>query len=133
MPKLRVVAARIEREGRVLIAQRAAGKARAGTWEFPGGKVETGESDAGALEREIAEELGSPAAVVGPALAVVDHRYPELEIRLVLYPVALRGEPTARPEDHAALRWASAEELSKLPLSPADRALVEALAALPAP
>ena len=113
-----VVCAVIERDGRVLLCQRAEGKQLAGQWEFPGGKVEDGEEMGAALEREIREELGCGVAV-GEALAPVEHTYPEVAIRLWPFRcVVVDGEPQAL--EHAALEWVEAGRLGEWSLAVAD-------------
>lgn len=105
------------REGRVLIAQRATGHL-AGLWEFPGGKVDAGESAEEALEREIREELGC-GVMVGEAMSPVEHDYPELSIRLRPFWCAVgEGEPVAL--EHAAIRWVERGRLMEEELAPAD-------------
>jgi 8-oxo-dGTP diphosphatase len=126
-PKVRVVAAYLARQETVLVQQRPAGKARAGLWEFPGGKVERGETDAQALARECDEELGV-AVEVGPLLWQTSHTYDDLEVELVLYKATL--DPGARPHnrDGARLAWVEAQQLADLPFCEADVPLVRALA-----
>jgi len=104
--------------GRVLAAQRPPGKAQAGRWEFPGGKIEPGEAPEAALVREIAEELGC-LLVVGGALAPVVHPYPGGQICLRPYEAAIiGGEPTAH--EHSALKWVLLEEIDPHEWAPAD-------------
>jgi 8-oxo-dGTP diphosphatase len=116
---MEVVCAVIQDEqDRVLAAQRPPGKAQAGRWEFPGGKIEQGESPEGALAREIEEELGCILSL-GAALTPVDHPYPggRLLLRPFLAKIA-SGAPTAH--EHSALRWVTAEEAARLDWAPAD-------------
>lgn len=121
---MRVVAGCVEWEGRVLLAQRPAGKERAGFWEFPGGKVEVGESDREALIREWAEELAVQVQV-GDPMARVRHRYSDrLAIDLHLYGVAI-VEGTLRALEHSELRWVRLEEIELDTLCEADRTLVQ--------
>jgi 8-oxo-dGTP diphosphatase len=118
-----VVGAALVHRGRLLAAQRLAPPELAGLWEFPGGKVEDGESDVDALRRECREELGV-AVDVGELLG-------ELAVpvgRLRVYRVELRaGEPVAR--EHGALRWLAPSELFDVPWIPVDLELVGRLAA----
>jgi 8-oxo-dGTP diphosphatase len=116
----------LEQDGRVLIAQRPAGKHLAGEWEFPGGKIEANETPAEALTREITEELGC-SLVIGDALPVCPHDYGDRAIHL--HPLVAQlapNSPPPRPIEHAALRWLSLEELADFPVAPADQAVVQA-------
>jgi 8-oxo-dGTP diphosphatase len=117
---IRVVAAVIVRDGRLLAAQRPPGKREALKWELPGGKVEPGETDAAALARELAEELGV-VATVGEALGVVRHG----DVELIALRCAIAGQP--RAIEHAALRWLARAELDAVDWAPADVPLVERL------
>ena len=124
-PVLQVVCALIEDEaGRLLVAQRPPGKHLAGLWEFPGGKLEPGETPQAALVREIAEELGC-AAVPGEKLTPVTHAYEKVTVRLIPF-LARLADPAARPEtrEHAALRWVTRAEIGSLPMPAADAPIV---------
>lgn len=125
---VRVVAALIEdpqEPGRFLIQQRLPGAARGLLWEFPGGKVEPGESDAQALIRECREELGIELRV-GSYRWAGRHRYQDLEVELVLYRAEiLSGIPA--PYGAKALRYASPREMRALPFCEADLPLLAAL------
>jgi 8-oxo-dGTP diphosphatase len=118
---LRVVAALVLEDRRVLLDRRPPGKALAGTWEFPGGKVEAGEDDRSALAREIQEELGARAEILDE-VAQVTHVEGELELTLVLYRARLLQPPQAL--EVAELAWFSVDALDALPMPPADRPLV---------
>jgi 8-oxo-dGTP diphosphatase len=115
-----VVAAAVVRDGRVLAARRSAPAELAGTWEFPGGKVEPGESEEDALVRECREELGIEIAVgrlvgtsrIGPG--VVLHLY--VAEHLIGFPEAL--------QDHDSTQWFQPSELSAVPWLPADEPLL---------
>lgn len=112
-------------EGRILLAQRPAGKHLAGTWEFPGGKREDGESAPVALARELAEELGIRVESASPWLTLT-HRYPEIVVRLQLYTVdTWHGRP--RGLEGQPLRWVTNAEMRALPMPAADRPIVRAL------
>ena len=120
-----VVAGAVARDGRFLLCRRPMHKSRGGQWEFPGGKIEAGESPGEALERELSEELGVKIRA-GKTLACVEHRYPELMIRLILLAAALeQGEP--RLLEHTKFIWATPEEALTMDLCPADRTLAEKL------
>ncbi|MGA8259060.1 MAG: Nudix family hydrolase [Arenicellales bacterium] len=111
--------------GRVLVNQRQAGKAFAGQWEFPGGKIETGESPPGALARELAEELGINVERQRP-LICLSHRYENLRVRLHVNEVlAYGGVPRALEGQN--LRWIEPEGLRKLDLLAADAPIVRAI------
>jgi 8-oxo-dGTP diphosphatase len=127
--ELRVVAAAIfDQAGRVLIAQRPEGKHMAGWWEFPGGKVATGESDGDALERELREELGIEARAHRP-ITTMSHEYPDRIVDLVLWHALLvSGEP--RGLDGQQLKWVDCQSLGKERLLPADLPLIPALQGL---
>lgn len=129
---LQVVGAAIVDDGRVLVARRAGGPYD-GLWEFPGGKVEPGESDLSALVRECAEELGVeivPQAFVGEVLldGVVGGGAPGASTLRVWWARTTGGEPVAH--EHAEIRWVSAGELEDLDWIPADRPLLPAVRAL---
>lgn len=124
-PAVQVAAALICRQGRFLICQRPAHKARGLMWEFAGGKVEPGESPAEALVRECREELGL-AVTPGPVYARLTHAYPDLTVELILFQVTeFRGEPQRL--EHAELRWIRVEESGEFEFCPADRPLLERL------
>jgi 8-oxo-dGTP diphosphatase len=122
-PTVRVVAALIYDEfGRVLITQRPPGKSLAGQWEFPGGKIEAGESDAAALRRELHEELGVQVTAAR-ALLELAHEYPERHVWLSAWVVeAMQGVPSGL--EGQRLQWALPSALRSLPLLPADLPIV---------
>jgi 8-oxo-dGTP diphosphatase len=124
-PRLRVVAAAlVDEQGRVLIAERPAGKHMAGWWEFPGGKVASGESDAQALVRELREELGVDAHP-DAEIMTLSHEYPDRVVDLVLWRVSTAGEPQGL--DGQQLKWVACALLGAERLLPADRPFLEAL------
>jgi 8-oxo-dGTP diphosphatase len=123
---VRVVAAVLRDErGRVLIAQRPAGKHMSGYWEFPGGKIAPGESGEQALARELAEELGVALRRCHPLLQL-RHDYPDRVVELDVYEVDdYGGEPSGL--EAQALKWVAAAELGGQGLLPADRPIIDVL------
>lgn len=120
-----VVAALIRDGDRFLVCQRPAHKARGLLWEFPGGKVEPGESREQALVRECGEELAIELAV-GELFTEVVHQYPDLTLRLSFF-LATIAEGTPSLLEHTALRWVTPQQMDQLELCPADRGILEAL------
>jgi 8-oxo-dGTP diphosphatase len=121
-----VAAAVVDTAGRVLIAQRPAGKHMAGGWEFPGGKLEPGEARLAGLARELREELGISIIGVPRPLIRVRHAYTSREVLLDIW-VVKRYSGEARGLDGQALRWCTQDELEAAELLPADRPIVRAL------
>ena len=111
--------------GRVLLAQRPAGRHLAGLWEFPGGKVEDGEPPIDALARELREELGVVVESARPLIAV-PHDYPGKAIVLDAWDV-LRWSGTPHPHDAQALAWVDPAAFERVPMPPADRPIITAL------
>lgn len=122
-----VVAAVIERDGRVLIAQRKAGERHALKWEFPGGKVERGESAVAALQRELEEELAIQARI-GPEISRYQYQYPgRTPILLIFHRVTdFFGDP--RNAVFEQIRWESAEKLPEYDFLDGDLDFVQRLA-----
>ena len=126
-----VAAALVDADGRILVQQRAAGRAMAGLWEFPGGKIERGESAEMALVRELKEELGisTETACLAPAgfgtAPIEDGR----QLLLLLY-VCRKWGGVPQALDAAALRWVRPLQLHDLPMPPADLPLIGLLDAL---
>ena len=123
-----IVAAVIITDGRVLACERASPPEVAGRWEFPGGKVEAGETDEQALARECAEELGVRVEVgerVGPDVPLAHGRSV-----LRVYAVRLLEGDVPQALEHSAMRWLSADELDSVPWLPADKPIVAELPAL---
>lgn len=123
---VRVVAgALFDREGRVLIAQRPAGKHMAGRWEFPGGKMDERETEFQALVRELREELGVEVSAAERMLELT-HDYPERRVELYMWKVtAYSGQPGSL--DGQALKWVLPVELTNEDILEADRPIIEAL------
>jgi 8-oxo-dGTP diphosphatase len=115
--RIRVVAAVIEREGKLLVCQRPRHKRHGGLWEFPGGKLEPGEDDLAAVRRELREELDIEALSVAEECFRMDDDGSHFTI--VFVPTVIAGTP--RPLEHEAIMWADAEDLSRLDLAPSDR------------
>ena len=117
----------IDADGRVLIAERPAGKAMAGLWEFPGGKVEPGETPEAALIRELEEELGigTWASCLAP-LTFASHSYEDFHLLMPLF-ACRKWQGVPRPREHAGLKWVRPTDLGRYPMPPADRPLVAIL------
>lgn len=127
IPHLEVVAAVIMRDDTILCAQRKAGGELSLKWEFPGGKVEPGESHREALEREIDEELGL-CIQADQHIHTVEHRYSAFSISLHAYRATVRsGVPVCT--EHLAVRWLRVDELHTLDWAPADIPIMELLIA----
>ena len=123
MSAVPVTCALIEREGKLLLARRPEGKALAGKWEFPGGKVDPGESSESCLRREIEEELGCQVEV-GAALSPVVHPYPGGSIELIPFRCTiLSGEP--QPLEHAEITWLEPRAVREMDLAEADEPILE--------
>jgi 8-oxo-dGTP diphosphatase len=131
IPTMTVVAAAlVDGDGRVLLQQRRPGRAMAGLWEFPGGKVEPGERPEAALIRELAEELGvetDRACLAPAAFASADNA--GRHMLLLLY-ICRKWRGTPLPLDAAALKWVRPHEMFALAMPPADRPLIGLLDAL---
>ena len=120
-----VAAALFDGAGRVLIAQRPAGKALAGRWEFPGGKVAAGESERDALRRELREELGIEVTAARPFMRL-SHAYEDRDVELSLWIVErFAGKP--RSLDAQALKWVLPAQLPGEDILEADRPFIAAL------
>ena len=120
----------VDADGRVLIAQRPAGKPMAGLWEFPGGKVEAGERPEETLIRELNEELGIVVneACLAP-LTFASHAYDDFHLLMPLY-VCRRWEGTVAAQEGQALAWVRPNRLRDYPMPPADVPLIAHLTTL---
>lgn len=132
MPPILIVvaAALIDGDGRVLVQQRPVGKSMAGLWEFPGGKIEPGETPEVALVRELAEELGiaTETACLAPAVFASE----PLDVRhlLMLLYICRKWRGVPQGLEGRALRWMRPLELHAIEMPPADRPLIGLLDAL---
>jgi len=122
-----VACALVDTDRRVLIAQRPEGKAFPGLWEFPGGKVEPGETPEAALIRELDEELGvaTKTACLAP-LTFASHAYESFHLLMPLY-VCRKWSGLPRPREHMALKWVRPQQLRDYPMPPADEPLIAPL------
>lgn len=127
LPPLRVVAAVIVRDGRVLGCRRNVNRLEGGLWEFPGGKIEPGEHPVEALVREIDEELGVSIAV-GSRIHRATTEVRNQRIDLDCYEARLNGVAPLNSTDHDLLRWFKPEELSSLEWCLPDRPVVDLIA-----
>jgi 8-oxo-dGTP diphosphatase len=120
-------AALVDSDGRVLLAQRPPGKSMAGLWEFPGGKVNPGETPEAALIRELAEELGieTDSKCLAP-FTFASHAYPAFHLLMPLY-VCRVWQGVVRPCEGQQLAWVRAASLSDYPMPPADVPLIAML------
>ena len=120
----------VDADGRVLIAQRPAGRPMAGLWEFPGGKVEAGERPEDTLIRELKEELGIivDEACLAP-LTFASHSYPQFHLLMPLY-VCRRWQGTVMALEGQKLAWVRPNRLREYPMPPADEPLVSHLMTL---
>ena len=117
----------IDADGRVLLAQRPEGKSMAGLWEFPGGKVEIGETPEVALIRELREELGIDtwASCLAP-LTFASHTYDDFHLLMPLF-ACRKWEGTPRAQEGQTLKWVFARDLKSYPMPPADIPLISIL------
>ena len=114
----------IDADGRILLAQRPEGKSLAGLWEFPGGKVEQGETPEIALIRELQEELGINTwkSCLAP-LTFASHSYEDFHLLMPLF-ACRRWEGTPQPREGQTLKWVHAKDLRNYPMPPADIPLI---------
>lgn len=114
----------VDADGRVLIARRPHGKAMAGLWELPGGKVEPGESPESTLIRELKEELGIDvsASCLAP-LTFASHAYPDFHLLMPVF-ICRRWSGTVAPHHHAEVKWVRPQRLRDYPMPAADVPLI---------
>jgi len=117
----------IDGEGRILLAQRPEGKSMAGLWEFPGGKVEQGETPEAALVRELHEELGIETwdSCLAP-LTFASHSYPDFHLLMPLF-ACRKWEGIAQAKEGQTLAWVRSRDLRDYPMPPADLPLIPIL------
>ena len=117
----------IDRDGRVLLAQRPEGKSMAGLWEFPGGKVEGGETPEGALVRELYEELGIETwnSCLAP-LTFASHTYDDFHLLMPLF-ACRKWNGIVQPKEGQTLKWVYPKDFSNYPMPPADIPLIPIL------
>jgi 8-oxo-dGTP diphosphatase len=126
MKRIEVVGAVLIKNGKILAAKRSESMALPGLWEFPGGKIEPGETAAQALQREITEELKCDVEIEG-YLTTTDYTYPFGIVSLATYYATLKGADPVLTE-HAEIRWLTPAELFDVEWAPADIPAVEILA-----
>ena len=122
---MQVVAGVVKHEGKILACRNSPNRSHAGFWEFPGGKVESGESHEEALRRELREELEIEVQIIG-LTSTIDFQLP-LKGRIFFYEAELQSSPPSFSKDHDELLWLSFAELSALNWAPADQAFVTTL------
>jgi 8-oxo-dGTP diphosphatase len=117
-------AALVDTDGRVLICKRPEGRSLAGLWEFPGGKVEPGESPEGALVRELSEELGITVCetCLSP-FTFASHSYEHFHLLMPLF-LCRKWEGEVKPIEHPEIAWVRASRLSRYPMPPADAPMI---------
>lgn len=117
----------VDVEGRVLLAQRPPGKSMAGLWEFPGGKIEPGETPEHALIRELEEELGinTWASCLAP-LTFASHSYDNFHLLMPLF-ACRKWEGIPQPKENQVLKWVRPRDLRSFPMPPADIPLIAIL------
>ena len=123
MALIQVVAAVVKRDDKYLICQRPAHKRHGNLWEFPGGKLEAGETYLDAARRELVEELGVEARAIGSAQFTVAD--PGSDFIIAFVPTEINGEPACL--EHTQLKWMSLDDLPTLILAPSDLRFVEFL------
>lgn len=122
---IKVTAAILEKDGRIIIAQRKSSDHLSGKWEFPGGKIEPGETPEECLARELSEEFDIDVAI-GAFLGSNDHHYDHVSIELMAYRAVWIGGAITM-NDHKAYRWVTIDQLTEFDFAPADIPFVEML------
>jgi 8-oxo-dGTP diphosphatase len=122
---VKVTAAILEKDGRIIIAQRKSTDHLAGKWEFPGGKIETGESPEACLARELNEEFHIDVSI-GEYLGSIVHHYDHISIELMAYRTFWDGGKI-NSTDHKDYKWVTIDELEQYDFAPADQPFVEKL------
>jgi 8-oxo-dGTP diphosphatase len=122
---IKVTAAILEKDGRIIIAQRKRSDHLSGKWEFPGGKIEPGETPEACLARELKEEFEIDVAV-GNHLGSTVYHYHHISIELMVYQASWVGG-TITMNDHNAYRWVSVDQLTEFDFAPADIPFVDML------
>lgn len=114
----------IDKDGRILIAQRPEGKSMAGLWEFPGGKIEEGETPEAALIRELHEELGIEtwSSCLAP-ITFASHSYDDFHLLMPVF-ACRKWDGIPQPKEGQTLKWVFARDLVKYPMPPADVPLI---------
>ncbi len=120
-----VTAAVLTHKGRILIARRPRGDRLAGYWEFPGGKLEKGETPRACLKRELYEEFGIRTRI-GPFIDQNEYRYDHIAVRLLFYRAELESGDL-KPAVHDAVRWVTPTQMGRYRFAPADRPIVARL------
>ena len=123
---IRVVAAVVQRDELYLVTQRRSEAVLGGLWEFPGGKVEAGETDEAALHRELRERIGVDA-VIGKQLAERHTAYPDYDVTLVLYTATIDPEAAPRPLRVKDFRWIRSHDFADYPFPAADQKTMDLL------
>jgi 8-oxo-dGTP diphosphatase len=123
-PIVVVLAAVIERDGRILVTRRLRNTHLGGLWEFPGGKCDPGESHEACLARELREELGVESRI-GEEMLVTEHAYPDRTVRLHFRECEIQGDP--QPLLGQQMKWVNRQELATLDLPAADHQLIDQL------
>jgi 8-oxo-dGTP diphosphatase len=116
---VRVAAAVIRKQGQFLLAKRPPQKAQGGFWEFPGGKIELGETPQAALARELVEELDARDVSVGELVGAADHCYHDLTVKIEAYWVTC-DLASLRNLEHDEIAWFTPASFDQIPLAPAD-------------